>query len=70
MIKRMLGIAAFFGCLGMGWAQKEPCALPGENDAFLGIQTIRLWPGQAPQAKGTACESSEPWSRGRDIFCA
>jgi len=58
MIKRLLGIAAFFGCLGMGWAQKEPCALPGENDAFLGIQTIRLWPGQAPQAKGTACEDT------------
>jgi acetyl esterase/lipase len=37
-------------------AQKEPCATPGENNAFLGIQTIRLWPGDAPQAKGKACE--------------
>ncbi|MFZ0742828.1 MAG: alpha/beta hydrolase [Terracidiphilus sp.] len=37
-------------------AQKEPCAVPGENNAFLGIQTIRLWPGAAPQAKGNACE--------------
>ena len=30
--------------------------MPGENNAFLGIQTIRLWPGAAPQAKGNACE--------------
>jgi acetyl esterase/lipase len=37
-------------------AQKEPCATPGENNTFLGIQTIRLWPGDAPQAKGKACE--------------
>ena len=37
-------------------AQKQPCAMPGENNAFLGIQTIRLWPGEAPQAKGNACE--------------
>jgi acetyl esterase/lipase len=37
-------------------AQKEPCATPGENNAFLGIQTIRLWPGDAPEAKGKNCE--------------
>lgn len=37
-------------------AQKAPCATPGENNAFLGIQTIRLWPGDAPQSKGKACE--------------
>jgi acetyl esterase/lipase len=36
-------------------AQKESCATPGDNNAFLGIQTIRLWPGAAPQSKGTAC---------------
>src|ERR1700722_8138033 len=36
--------------------QKEPCAIPGENNPFLGIQTIRLWPGDAPQAKGKSCE--------------
>jgi acetyl esterase/lipase len=39
-------------------AQHDPCASPGENDAFLGIQTIRLWPGDAPQAKGHACEDT------------
>ena len=37
-------------------AQKDPCSTPGENNAFLGIQTIRLWSGDAPQAKGSACE--------------
>ena len=36
--------------------QKEPCAQPGNDNAYLGIQTIRLWPGDAPQAKGNACE--------------
>src|ERR1035438_8605478 len=39
-------------------AQKEPCATVGNNNDFLGIQTIRLWPGDAPQAKGTACEDT------------
>ena len=37
-------------------AQMQSCApVVPEND-FLGIQTIRLWPGAAPQARGTACE--------------
>jgi acetyl esterase/lipase len=39
-------------------AQKQSCAVAGENNAFLGIQTIRLWPGDAPEAKGTACEDT------------
>ncbi len=30
--------------------------MPGDNNAFLGIQTVRLWPGDAPEAKGKACE--------------
>ena len=36
----------------------QPCAMPGTNNDFLGIQTIRLWPGDAPQAKGKACEDT------------
>jgi acetyl esterase/lipase len=36
-------------------AQKEPCAIPGNNNEFLGIETLRLWPGDAPQATGKAC---------------
>ncbi len=39
-----------------GRSQQEPCAAPGENNAFLGIQTVRVWPGDAPGAKGKACE--------------
>lgn len=34
---------------------KDPCALPGNDNAYLSIQTIRLWPGDAPQAKGKTC---------------
>lgn len=37
-------------------AQKQPCPTTGENNAFLGIETIRLWQGDAPQAKGTSCD--------------
>ena len=39
-------------------AQKEPCATPGTDNPYLGIQTIRLWPGDAPQARGKACEDT------------
>lgn len=37
-------------------AQKDPCSTPGTDNSFLGIRTIRLWPGEAPEAKGTNCE--------------
>ena len=36
-------------------AQTTSCAIPGTNNDFLGIQTVRLWPGTAPQARGTSC---------------
>lgn len=39
-------------------AQKDPCSVAGENNAFLGIETIRLWPGDAPQAHGKSCEDT------------
>ncbi len=48
----VLGASCGFAAL----AQKNPCAIAGQNNAFLGIQTIRLWAGPAPQAKGDACE--------------
>jgi len=55
----------FFAALGVGllvslpaMAQKAPCATASDDNAFLGIQTIRLWPGEAPQAKGKACEDT------------
>ncbi len=41
-----------------GNAQKAPCATVGNNNDFLGIQTIRLWPGDAPQARGKSCEDT------------
>src|ERR1017187_7060588 len=48
-------VLGFSGCFATQ-AQKNPCAIAGQNNAFLGIQTIRLWAGPAPQAKGDACE--------------
>jgi acetyl esterase/lipase len=35
---------------------EAPCATPGEANAFLGVQTIRLWPGPAPEARGNGCQ--------------
>jgi acetyl esterase/lipase len=43
---------------GLAQAQTEPCAVAGANNDFLGIQTIRLWPGDAPESKGKACEDT------------
>jgi acetyl esterase/lipase len=58
-------VKQFFAFLALGLlacpgsqAQKQPCATAGENNAFLGIQTVRLWPGDAPEAKGKACEDT------------
>jgi acetyl esterase/lipase len=36
-------------------AQMPSCATAGNDNAFLNIQTIRLWPGEAPEAKGSSC---------------
>ncbi len=46
---------AFTGSVAAN-AQMSICATPGQNNEFLGIQTIRLWAGPAPQAKGDACK--------------
>jgi acetyl esterase/lipase len=58
-MKRFFAILVVF-LMAFGWAQaqQEPCATAGNNNDFLGIQTIRLWPGDAPQAKGKACEDT------------
>ena len=37
-------------------AQTTSCSSAGTDNSFLGIQTIRLWPGDAPQAAGQRCE--------------
>jgi acetyl esterase/lipase len=56
-MKRLLTLlAAALFALPAAHAQQAPsCATPGTDNAFLGIQTIRLWPGDAPQAKGSGC---------------
>jgi acetyl esterase/lipase len=51
-------LVVFLTASGLGQAQQSPCALADNNNDFLGIQTIRLWPGDAPQAKGKACEDT------------
>src|SRR6266567_2918316 len=52
-----LAAAALLGTTLAGAQQeKRPCTTAGENNAWLEIQTIRLWEGDAPQAKGKACE--------------
>jgi acetyl esterase/lipase len=54
-MKQIVAIA-FLALLAMPVrAQDISCATPGTNNDFLHIQTIRLWPGPAPEAKGTTC---------------
>ena len=53
-----LFIPLLLSCALLASAQKPnaPCATPGENNPFLGVQTIRLWSGPAPQSNGNGCE--------------
>ena len=55
-MKRLLAIfgAGLLGAAAVH-AQAPSCATPGTDNAFLGIQTLRLWPGPAPEAKGDGC---------------
>jgi acetyl esterase/lipase len=63
----VFGVMNLNGSLGAQKHQKEdwmtPCAMPDSMrgaklgvEEFLEAQTIRLWEGAAPEAKGTACE--------------
>jgi acetyl esterase/lipase len=52
----LLALAAAFSCSFANAQALSPCATAGTDNPFLNIQTIRLWAGDAPQAKGTACE--------------
>ena len=58
-MKRILAMMAM-GCALSAAAQapSASCTTAGTNNAFLGIQTVKLWPGDAPQAKGKACEDT------------
>ncbi len=51
----ILSVAWLAGGAAVAQAPAPSCATPGDDNAFLGIQTIRLWPGDAPGAKGTGC---------------
>lgn len=55
---KLFAVALALCCTLSAVAQKQPCAVPGEDNAYLGIQTIRLWPGDAPEARGKACEDT------------
>lgn len=56
-MKILLGsFIAVMLALSAAGAQTVSCATPGTDNAFLGIQTIRLWPGTAPEAKGATCD--------------
>lgn len=54
----LLLLVVGFGSAVAAHAQMQTCATPGQNNDFLGIQTIRLWAGRAPQAKGDACQDT------------
>ncbi|HLY41558.1 MAG TPA: alpha/beta hydrolase [Terracidiphilus sp.] len=56
MTRTLAGLAVMFIACGLVRAQNAPCATPGEHNQFLEVQTIRLWPGPAPEAKGNACQ--------------
>ena len=55
-MKRLFSLAVLAFIFGRAaGAQGPTCAMP-TNDPFLGIETVPLWPGDAPQAKGNACD--------------
>jgi acetyl esterase/lipase len=42
----------------VGGASSSGCSEVAASNTFLGISTIRLWPGDAPEAKGTTCDDT------------
>jgi acetyl esterase/lipase len=54
-MRRFLTLLAGALLAGAAQAQTVSCATVGTDNTFLGIQTIRLWPGTAPEAKGATC---------------
>jgi acetyl esterase/lipase len=58
-MKRSLALGAFLlmaGSMIEAQTATTSCSAPGTENAFLGIQTIRLWQGDAQLAKGTSCD--------------
>jgi len=48
-----LAAALFFA--STAFAETTSCSTAGTDNPFLGIQTVNLWPGEPPQAKGNGC---------------
>ena len=48
-------VAGLLASVAFGQAPSN-CATAGSDNSFLNIQTIRLWPGEAPEAKGKECK--------------
>ncbi len=56
MRKTLVFLTAVLLACAAAHAQFSPCATAGNDNAFLNIQTIRLWAGDAPEAKGATCD--------------
>jgi acetyl esterase/lipase len=58
LMKRYFSALFLFCCAAglVAQAKPDPCATAGNDNSFLNIQTIRLWEGAAPEARGTGCE--------------
>ncbi len=56
---RLIFAACLLLALGVTAAHAEsnaPCASAGQNNGWLEIETLRLWPADAPQARGKECK--------------
>ena len=59
LLNRICSAAAFaFLLCSAAVAQMQNCAPVVAPNDFLGIKTIRLWPGDAPQATDKACQDT------------
>ena len=45
-----VALGLLISCVAHAQTVTTSCSTAGTDNAFLGIQTIRLWPGDAPQA--------------------
>jgi acetyl esterase/lipase len=55
-MRHLFALAVLCGAMAAGAQETTACATAGNNNTFLNIQTIRLWEGAAPEARGTSCD--------------
>jgi len=58
-LRSLCSVLALAASVHAAHAQTDPktlCTETTATNAYLGITTIRLWPGDAPEAKGAACD--------------